>query len=246
MSAHPQLYLTAPAPCPYVEGEIERKVFTHLVGDGAAAAHEELVESGFRRSQHIAYRPACENCRACVSARVVVDQFRLSRSMKRVRNRNRDLIGEVVNNVPTGEQYSLFRRYVESRHTEGGMAHMTVMDYAMMVEDSHVRTGLVEYRRRGPDSGITGRGEGPLLAVMLIDKLSNGLSLVYSFFDPEEAERSLGTFMIVDCIERSRREGLPYCHLGYVVDQSPKMAYKARFQPQERLLSGGWSVFDGK
>jgi arginine-tRNA-protein transferase len=120
------------------------------------------------------------------------------------------------------------------------MADMTVLDYAMMVEDSHVSTRLVEYRRRTPDSGINGRG-GALIAVALTDVLGDGLSMVYSFFDPDEAWRSLGTLAILDHIERARRMGLPYLYLGYWVKGSRKMDYKGRFLPQERLLPSGWT-----
>ena len=219
---------------------MERKVFTHLVGEYAQQQHDDLSQGGFRRSQHIAYRPACETCRACIATRVIVDRFTPTRSMRRIQKRNKDLIGVSVRRQPTSEQYSLFRRYIDSRHGDGGMADMSVMDYSMMVEDSHVDTHLLEYRRRGPDSGITGKGAGPLIAVVLFDKLSNGLSMVYSFFDPAEDKRSLGTYLILDHIARARSDGLHYCHLGYYVAQSPKMAYKARFMPQERLFPGGW------
>ena len=243
MSAHPQLYLTAPAPCPYIDGQWERKVFTHLVGEHANRAHDDLSHGGFRRSQNIAYRPACENCNACVATRVIADKFKPTKSMKRIAKRNDDLIGIEVDNVPTSEQYSLFRRYIESRHSEGGMADMTALDYAMMIEDSHVTTRLLEFRKRGPDSGITGKGEGPLIAVVLFDELSNGLSMVYSFFEPSDEKRSLGTFLILDHIDRTRRKGLSFCHLGYWVEESQKMAYKARFLPQERLTPAGWTKY---
>jgi arginine-tRNA-protein transferase len=236
----PQFYLTAPSPCPYLPGREERKVFTHLVGDRAPGLNDLLTHGGFRRSQSIAYRPACETCRACVSVRVVVDKFRPSRSMRRIRARNADIVGEMRVQVPTSEQYSVFRAYLDARHRNGGMADMTVLDYAMMVEDSHVKTRMVEYRRRGPDSSINGRGAGALLAVALTDVLSDGLSMVYSFFDPDAADRSLGTFMILDHIERARRINLPYVYLGYWVQGSSKMDYKARFLPQERLLTDGW------
>ena len=244
MSVHPlsapQFYLTSPAPCPYLPGREERKVFTHLIGSGAAKLHADLSQGGFRRSQNIAYRPACERCQACTPVRVLADRFRPGRSMRRVERRNGDLVREIVPNAPTSEQYSLFRRYIDSRHVEGGMTAMTVLDYAMMVEDSHIDTFLVEYRRRGPDSGITGRGEGPLVAVALTDRMQSGLSMVYTFYDPDEADRSLGTFVIIDHIRQSQREGLPYCHLGYWIEASPKMAYKSRFLPQERLGPTGW------
>ena len=245
MSQHsrdtPQFYLTAPSPCPYLEGQEERKVFTHLVGDRAAELNDLLTHGGFRRSQSIAYRPACEGCRACVSVRVVAADFAPSRNMRRIAERNSDIVGEMRAPAPSSEQYSVFRAYLDVRHRDGGMADMTVLDYAMMIEDSHVDTRLVEYRRRGPDTGINGRGAGEMLAVALTDVLSDGLSMVYSFFDPDEADRSLGTFMILDHIERARRMGLPYVYLGYWVSGSRKMDYKARFLPQERLMPDGWT-----
>ena len=240
----PQFYLTAPSPCPYLKGQEERKVFTHLVGERANELNDLLTHGGFRRSQSIAYRPACETCRACVSVRVLVDAFQPSRNMRRVAARNADLIGDMRNVAPTSEQYSVFRAYLDSRHRDGGMADMTVLDYAMMIEDSHVDTRLVEYRRRGPDSAITGRGSGELLAVALSDVLNDGLSMVYSYFDPEAAARSLGTFMILDHIARARSMSLPYVYLGYWVPGSRKMDYKGRFLPQERLMPSGWVRFD--
>ena len=240
----PQFYLTAPSPCPYLKGQEERKVFTHLVGDRAGELNDLLTHGGFRRSQSIAYRPACETCRACVSVRVVVNDFKPSRNMRRVAERNDDLIGEMRTSAPTSEQYSVFRAYLDARHRDGGMADMTVLDYAMMIEDSHVQTRLVEYRRRGPDSGLNGRGAGDIIAVGLSDVLSDGLSMVYSFFEPEEGRRSLGTYMIIDHIERARKMGLPYVYLGYWVAGSRKMDYKGRFLPQERLMPSGWIRFE--
>jgi len=240
----PQFYLTAPAPCPYLPGREERKVFTHLIGRRAASLNDTLTESGFRRSQTIAYRPACENCRACLSVRVVVDDFRLSRNLRRVYDANQDLIGSMQPADANSEQYALFRSYLEARHHDGGMADMSMLDFAMMIEDSHVNTRIVEYRRRGPDSFITGKGTGPLIGLALTDVLHDGLSMVYSFYDIEQHERSLGTFMILDHIERARRLGLPYLYLGYWVEGSQKMDYKARFRPQERLDLGGWNRVD--
>jgi arginine-tRNA-protein transferase len=242
----PQFYLTAPSPCPYLAGMEERKVFTHLVGERAAELNELLTHGGFRRSQSIAYRPACETCRACISVRVLVDEFRPTRSMRRVQERNSDLIGDMRSVGPTSEQYSVFRAYLDVRHRDGGMVDMTVLDYSMMVEDSHVNTRVIEYRKRGPDSAFTGRGTGELLAVALTDILGDGLSMVYSFFEPAHKMRSLGTFMILDHIARARRMGLPHLYLGYWVQGSKKMDYKARFLPQERLTSTSWSrVNDG-
>ena len=236
----PQFYLTAPSPCPYLPGQEERKVFTHLVGERAAQLNDLLTHGGFRRSQSIAYRPACETCRACISVRVLVEDFRPTRSMRRVIERNRDVVGEMRVPVPTSEQYSVFRSYLDARHRDGGMADMTVLDYAMMVEDSHVDTRMIEYRQRPSDGSSHELGSGRLLSVALTDVLSDGLSLVYSYYDSEESSRSLGTFMILDHIERARRMGLSYVYLGYWVEGSRKMAYKGRFLPQQRLAPDGW------
>jgi arginine-tRNA-protein transferase len=242
--ATPQFYLTAPSPCPYLAGKEERKVFTHLVGERAPDLNDLLTQGGFRRSQSIAYRPACEHCRRCVSVRVLVDEFRPSRSLRRVRAANVDVIGEMRPAVPSSEQYAVFRAYLDSRHRDGGMADMTVLDYAMMVEDSHVRTRVVEYRRRGSDGGVNGRGSGPLMAIALTDVLSDGLSMVYSFYDPDYAGYSLGTYMVLEHIARARAMGLAYVYLGYWVEGSRKMDYKRRFLPQERLLPERWTRFD--
>lgn len=236
----PQFYLTAPSPCPYLPGQDERKVFTHLVGERATELNDLLTHGGFRRSQSIAYRPACETCRACISVRVIVEDFRPTRSMRRVLDHNGDLIGDMRIAVPTSEQYSVFRSYLDNRHRDGGMTDMSVLDYAMMIEDSHVQTRVVEYRRRGPDSAINGRGVGQLIAVALTDVLSDGLSMVYSFFESDETTRSLGTFMILDHIARAHRMGLAYVYLGYWVQGSRKMDYKGRFLPQQRLTPDGW------
>lgn len=230
-------------PCPYLEGKQERKVFTHLVGDKAPELNDLLTHGGFRRSQSIAYRPACDQCRACVSVRVVANEFRPSRNFRKVQARNDDIVGELRNAIPTSEQYSVFRAYLDARHHDGGMADMTVLDYAMMVEDSHVSTRIIEYRRRTPDTGITGKG-GDLIAVALTDILGDGLSMVYSFFEPGEANRSLGTFMILDHIARARRLGLPYVYLGYWIEGSDKMDYKGRYLPQQRLAPSGWLRVD--
>jgi arginine-tRNA-protein transferase len=216
-------------------------VFTHLVGERASELNDLLTHGGFRRSQSIAYRPACETCRACVSVRVAAADFTPSRNMRRIAERNADVVGDMRTPAPTSEQYSVFRSYLDARHRDGGMADMTVLDYAMMIEDSHVDTRLIEYRRRGPDTGINGRGSGQILAVALTDVLSDGLSMVYSFFDPDEHDRSLGTFMILDHIDRANRMRLPYVYLGYWVPGSRKMDYKGRFMPQERLMPSGWS-----
>ncbi|GGD85951.1 putative arginyl-tRNA--protein transferase [Aureimonas endophytica] len=246
MTVHPQtpqFFLTSPSPCPYLSGQFERKVFTHLIGERAPDLLDLLTQGGFRRSQNIAYRPACERCRACVSVRILVDEFVPTRSMRRVAQRNQDLVGRIGDPEPSSEQYSLFRRYLDSRHAFGGMSEMSVLDYAMMVEDSQVDTRLVQYRRKGPDSRFSERSDGALIASALTDVMGDGLSMVYSFFEPDEAERSLGTFMILDHIERARKMGLPYLYLGYWVRDSRKMAYKIRFQPQDHLGPKGWERY---
>ncbi|HEX3506231.1 MAG TPA: arginyltransferase [Xanthobacteraceae bacterium] len=236
MSQHPrdtpQFYLTAPSPCPYLGGKEERKVFTHLVGERAPELNNILTQGGFRRSQSIAYRPACEGCRSCVSVRVVAKDFRPTPSMRRVARRNADVASDMRIAVPTSEQYAIFRAYLDSRHRDGGMADMTVLDYAMMVEDSHIETRIIEYRQRG---------NGELVAIALTDVLGDGLSMVYSFFEPDQAARSLGTFMVLDHIARAQRMGLAYVYLGYWVRGSRKMDYKSRFLPQERLMPDGWT-----
>lgn len=234
----PQFYLTAPSPCPYLPGRQERKVFTHLIGRRAAALNDQLTQSGFRRSQTIAYRPACEHCRACVSVRIKAKEFRPSRSFRRIIEINRDLVANAVRAEATSEQYTLFRPYLDARHADGGMADMTAADYAMMVEDSHVDTRMIEYRLANVAAAPGMRR--PLVAVCLTDLLADGLSMVYSFYAPSEKRRSLGTFMILDHVERARRLNMPHVYLGYWIDGSQKMGYKGRFLPQERLGSNGW------
>lgn len=240
----PQFFLTAASPCPYLAGEYERKVFTHLVGDKAPELNDILTQGGFRRSQNIAYRPACETCRACVSVRILAQEFQPTRNMKRILKRNSDLIGTSNPAEPSTEQYSLFRTYLDARHNRGGMSDMTVLDYAMMIEDTHVSTEVIEYRRRGPDSFVTGKGEGELMAVALTDRMADGLSMVYSFYNPQLHDRSLGTFMILDHIRRAQSAGLPHVYLGYWVNGSRKMEYKVRFKPQEHLGPTGWDRVD--
>ncbi|MBB4007523.1 arginyltransferase [Allorhizobium taibaishanense] len=236
----PQFYLTAPAPCPYLAGEMERKVFTHLVGPRATEMNDLLTQGGFRRSQNIAYRPACETCRACVSVRIIAKEFQPNRTMRRVAQANADLSSAVFAAQPSTEQFSLFRTYLDHRHQQGGMSDMSALDFAIMVEDSHVKTKVIEYRLPPPEDG---EGPGELVAVALSDILSDGLSMVYSFFNPALEKRSLGTFMVLDHITRANEMGLPHVYLGYWVNGSRKMGYKIRFLPQEHLLSQGWTRY---
>lgn len=232
----PQFYLTAPSQCPYLEAERERKVFTHLVGPRAGEMNDLLTQGGFRRSQNIAYRPACEHCRACVSVRIVAGEFIPGRSLRRTQARNADLVGVERPAYATAEQFDLFRTYLDSRHQSGGMADMTLDDYKVMVEETHVETRVIEYRVA---SGLL-EEEGELVAVALSDFMVDGLSMVYSFFNPAYVKRSLGSFMIIDHVERAQAMGLPYVYLGYWVKGSRKMDYKKRFQPQEHLTGQGW------
>lgn len=234
----PQFYLTAPAACPYLPGETERKVFTHLVGPRAADMNDLLTQGGFRRSQNIAYRPACEACRSCVSVRILAAEFTPHRSMRRNLALNSDIVGTETPSRPSAEQFALFRSYLDDRHQKGGMSDMSSLDYAVMVEDSHVNTRVIEYRVRTEGSGLGVKGE--LVACALTDLMGDGLSMVYSFFNPAHERRSLGTFMILDHIRRAQSLGLPHVYLGYWVKGSRKMEYKTRFQPQEHLMPAGW------
>ncbi|GKX32785.1 MAG: putative arginyl-tRNA--protein transferase [Rhizobiaceae bacterium MnEN-MB40S] len=241
----PQFFLTAPSPCPYLDGQFERKVFTHLVGEKAAELNDLLTQGGFRRSQNIAYRPACESCRACVSVRIVASEFEPNKSMRRNLARNSDITAREFQAEPSSEQYALFRDYLDARHQRGGMSDMTVLDYAMMVEDTYVPTKIIEYRIEGepdPDGSIAEQGR--LIAVALSDIMGDGLSMVYSFFDPDYASRSLGTYMILDHIQRAKDRGLPHVYLGYWVEGSRKMEYKTRFRPQDHLGPSGWERYE--
>ena len=236
----PEFYVTAPQPCPYLPGRLERKLFTHLTHDKPPALVDNLLKGGFRRSQNIAYMPYCEGCQSCVSVRVAVDEFKISRSFQRVLDANTDLSVHRIAPRPTAEQYALFRDYIDVRHADGGMADMTVLDYAMMVEDSIVDTFIAEYRVR-TEAGLEAPSAGALAAIALCDRLSDGVSMVYSFYDTEVPRRSLGTYMILEHIAYTRRLGLPFLYLGYWIEGSRKMSYKTRFQPQERLTSNGWA-----
>jgi arginyl-tRNA--protein-N-Asp/Glu arginylyltransferase len=230
-----RFFLTAPQPCPYLPARFERKVFAHLPLSEGAAVNDALTQGGFRRSQNIAYRPACEACEACVSARIPVARYAFSRSERRVLERNDDLVRCMVEAEATMEQFELLRRYLEVRHADGGMAEMNWPDYVAMVEDTSVRTHVIEYRAR-----TDGPGPGALIACVLVDALNDGLSMVYSFFDPGFEKRSLGSFMILDHVVQAGAAGIPYVYLGYWVQGSNKMAYKARYDPIELLRADGW------
>jgi leucyl-tRNA---protein transferase len=234
----PEFYVTAPQPCPYLPGRHERKIFTHLSPDRPRSVVDNLLKGGFRRSQNIAYMPYCDHCSACVPVRIVAGEFEPRRTLAKIWKANSDVTARRMAGRPTVEQYSLFRAYIEARHAEGGMADMSLFDYSMMIQDSTVDTCLTEYRLvRSAGNGSSGN---PLVAAVLCDRLSDGISLVYSFYAPELGGRSLGTYVIMEQIAYARSRGLRYVYLGYWIAGSQKMAYKTRFLPQEHLTPGGW------
>ena len=226
----PQFYVTAPQPCPYLEGRMERKLFTALQGDIATKLNDSLSKQGFRRSQNVLYRPSCADCSACMSARIDVSKFAPSRSQRRVAKRAAHLHRRATSPWATEEQYNLFREYLDGRHATGGMADMDMFEFAAMVEETPIRSRLIEYTA-GED----------LTAVCLTDILDDGLSMVYSFFDPANDKLSLGTYIILDHIAIARELGLPYVYLGYWVPGSPKMDYKAKFKGLEVFRGGAWN-----
>ncbi len=232
-----RFYLTSPSPCPYLANKRERKVFTSLETGDALTLNDALTHAGFRRSQNIAYRPACPACDACVSARIPAQIFQPDRKWRRILAANADLKRTRRPAEGTEEQFWLLRRYLTSRHADGGMAEMSLHDYASMVEETTVHTHIVEYRfTEGPN-------KGELAGAALVDLLRDGLSLVYSFFDTRDAKRSLGNFIILDHVVQAQMAGLSHVYLGYWVQGSEKMDYKARFQPLEVLRGGVWRPF---
>ncbi len=238
MTSSPKLplkrfYSTREAPCPYLSGRLERKVFTELDSDerDPVHMHEALTAAGFRRSHGIAYKPVCGNCSACVPVRVRVAQFVPTKSMRRVLLANRHLIADERPAFASSEQYGIFAKYVSCRHGDSGMADMEVPAYTAMVEETPIETTMIEYRDES----------GTLVAAALTDYLQDGLSMVYSFFDPACKRRSLGTFMILWHIAAAAERGLDYLYLGYWVRGSRKMAYKVRFRPIEGLMTNQWA-----
>ena len=222
-------------PCPYIEGMMERKLFTHIAGERAEEINNNLTHAGFRRSQTIASRPACDKCSACRSVRVAVNDFVPSRNMRKILNRNAAVTSAVLPPSASREQYDLLRRYLDTRHEDGGMSEMTVLDYMSMVEETSLKTNLIEYRD----------AENKLVACLLVDEMRDGLSLVYSFFDPDMPMRSLGSYIILDQIARAKKIGLPHIYLGYLIEDCGKMSYKKRFKPLEILDEGSWQPYIG-
>ncbi|MFP5396592.1 MAG: arginyltransferase [Alphaproteobacteria bacterium] len=232
----PRFFVTSPAPCPYLPGRMERKVFTELKGPHAEELNDALGRIGFRRSQTVAYRPSCADCQACISVRVLTNEFRASASQRKNLKRNGDLIATVCRPWSTVEQFDLLQRYLGQRHPGGGMATMDESDFADMVEHSPVESWVVEYREPNPD-GTPGR----LVGACLTDRQGDGLSMIYSFYEPDhEGRTGLGNYIILDHIRRAREEGLPFVYLGYWVEGSTRMQYKVRYRPMELLGRNGW------
>jgi len=227
-------YGTTPQACPYIPGQIETKTITELNHEDANDFHDLLSQAGFRRSHSLAYKPACPGCSACIPARVRVKDFEPTKSMRRILRKNSELTSAKNNPIATAEQFLLFQKYEKARHSNGEMSGMNFDDFKRMVEDSPVKTNVIEYREPN----------GALQAVALTDTLSDGLSGVYTFFSPDYPSRSLGTFLILSQIFRTRELKLPYFYLGYWVQQSPKMSYKGRFVPMEILTKSGWSDYN--
>lgn len=235
----PRFFVTSPAPCPYLPGRTERKVFTELKGPHAEQLNDALGRIGFRRSQTVAYRPSCLDCRACVSVRVVAGEFAPSSTQRRNLRRNSDLVSQECRPWATTEQFDLLQRYLAMRHPGGGMAAMDEVDYADMVEHTSVSSFLIEYREPSDKEA-----DGRLVAACLTDRQADGLSMIYSFYDPDCEDRSgLGNYVILDHIRRAAEAGLPYVYLGYWVDGSRRMQYKIRYRPLEHLGPGGWNRF---
>ncbi|MDG1996645.1 MAG: arginyltransferase [Emcibacteraceae bacterium] len=250
----PKFYVTAPSPCPYLDGETERKIFAELVDaplaydkeailshgtskdrrTDAKSLHHSLALVGFRRSQDIAYRPACQDCHECKSVRLPVVLFEPSKSQRRVLNKNKDLNISIRPNIATQEQYDLLKKYISNRHAEGGMAGMSFEEYKDMVESSPISTAIIEYRL----------SNGTLIGAALTDILEDSLSMVYSFFDisAQYNKRSLGVFFVLNHVNIAESQGLNYIYLGYFVKNSQKMNYKLNFKPLEVLLSEGWQL----
>lgn len=236
----PRFFVTSPSPCPYLPGRQERKVFTELTGPHASELNDALGRIGFRRSQGVAYRPSCAGCSACVSVRVVTDDFLPNATQRKLLKRHADLEIAACRPWATDEQFALLRRYLGARHPGGGMAGMDDDDYADMVEHSPVNSLVVEYREPTVD-GVRGR----LVGACLTDRQADGLSMIYSFFAADDATRpSLGNFIIMDHIVRARDAGLPYVYLGYWVKGSDRMAYKTRYRPIEALGPNGWRLME--
>ena len=222
---------TMPMSCPYIKGQIERRLITDISTIEGKKSHDLLANAGFRRTQHISYRHACPNCSACKPIRVRVKDFETTGSFRRIQKKNADLIHEWKEPKVTEEQFELFQSYQHSRHSGGEMGLMDYVSFGEMVERSPIETRLLEHRRAKSKE---------LIGVMLVDIQNNGYSAVYSFFDVTEPKRSLGSFLVLNLISEAAFDNLQYVYLGYWIENSPKMSYKTKFTPVEIFTPDGW------
>jgi len=226
-------YTTSPMACPYLSGQVERRLVTELRGQNAESLSDSLSKSGFRRSHYMAYAPACPYCSACIPVRIRVADFQFRRSWRRVEKKFSAVTATVCEPIATQDQFTLFEAYQKSRHNDGDMAYMDFFDYRAMIEETPVTSRVVEFRQ-----------EGVLVGAMLIDMHDDGLSAVYSFYNADDAYKGFGTYMVLWSVRHCQAISLPYVYLGYLIHDCQKMSYKARFAPLEEYVGGHWIARD--
>jgi len=239
-ATNPQFFITHSQVCAYLPNRLERKIFTKLETEDGESLNNSLSKQGFRRSQNILYRPACKGCNACFSSRIDVSKFQKSKSQKRTINKNKQTSRSVKNPWATEEQYNLFKKYLNYRHIDGGMTEMELHEFSAMIEETSIKSEVLEYYLKKPYFKRT------LIGASLTDILDDGISMVYSFFDPEIRQNSLGKYIILDHIEYAKQLGLPYVYLGYWVPNSEKMGYKSDFSGIEIFNEGAWQPLNSE